>query len=388
MTRGWRQKGIALGLVLASSVLALLLGELAGRLAVHPGDFLTARRVEHPVLGHRIEPNTTGHDALGFRNPAVPERAEVVAIGDSVTYGYAAARDDSWPHQTGVLLRQPVYNMGLGGYGPLEYVYLAEHEAKKLRPSLLLVGFNFGNDLVDAYTSAYQNSYWREWRDTGATHRGESEYQRAWLSKPTKRFAALRDWLSMHSVLYSMLRIVVLPELASWEHDLRESAAGPEQRMHWTDPSASAVGTVFTPRLRLTVVDPELPSVREGLRLTERAFVSLQSGANAQGARLLIVLIPTKERVYCRYLRQSGTQMPEVLARLCEVEERVKQELAQFLTAHTIAYVDVTPALEEQVQQHVQIYPKGEDSSHPQAAGYRVIARTVYAAVSRPPFGL
>src|SRR6185503_10304100 len=174
MTRGWRQKGIALGLVLASSVLALLLGEFAGRLAVHPGDFLTARRAEHPVLGHRIEPNTTGHDALGFRNPAVPERAEVVAIGDSVTYGYAAARDDSWPHQTGVLLRQPVYNMGLGGYGPLEYVYLAEHEAKKLRPSLLLVGFNFGNDLVDAYTSAYQNSYWREWRDTGATHRGES----------------------------------------------------------------------------------------------------------------------------------------------------------------------------------------------------------------------
>ena len=122
--------------------------------------------------------------------------------------------------------------------------------------------------------------------------------------------------------------------------------------------------------------------------VTKRVFVSLQSGANAQGTRLLVVLIPTKERVYCPYLRQSGTQMPDALARTCEGEERVKQELAQFLAAHTIAYVDVTPALEEQVQQHVQIYPKGEDSSHPQAAGYRVIARTVYAAVSRPPFGL
>jgi lysophospholipase L1-like esterase len=384
MTRAWRQKSVALGLVLASSVLALLLGELAARLVVHPGDFLTAQRIEHPVLGHRLEPNTTGHDALGFRNRRVPERADIVAIGDSVTYGVGAARDDSWPHQTGTLLQERVYSMALGGYGPLEYLYLAEQEAKLLRPRLLLVGFNFANDLIDAYDSAYQKPHWRDWREPGAAHAGGSEYQRAWVSQPKKRFAALRDWLSMHSVLYSMLRVVLLSDLASWERDAQQSEAA--QRMSWTDPSARAVGAVFMPRLRLSVVDPQLPSVQEGLRITKRAFVSLQSGANAQGTRLLVVLIPTKERVYCLYLRQSGTQMPDALARTCEGEERVKQELAQFLAAHTIAYVDVTPALEEQVQQHVQIYPKGEDSSHPQAAGYRVIARTVYAAVnvSRP----
>ena len=39
--------------------------------------------VADPILGHRIEPHTTGHDALGFRNAAAPARAHIVAIGES-----------------------------------------------------------------------------------------------------------------------------------------------------------------------------------------------------------------------------------------------------------------------------------------------------------------
>jgi lysophospholipase L1-like esterase len=52
-----------------------------------------------------------------------------------------------------------------------------------------------------------------------------------------------------------------------------------------------------------------------------------------------------------------------------------------------IAYVDVVGALNEQVRQHAQLYPSDSDG-HPQAAGYRVIARLVYEAMRRlPPAG-
>ena len=85
-------------LVVVSSALAVLLAEGVLRLALNPADFLYATLIDDPVLGHRIEPLTTGHDALGFRNRETPAQANVVAIGDSFTYGVSAPRDGSWPH--------------------------------------------------------------------------------------------------------------------------------------------------------------------------------------------------------------------------------------------------------------------------------------------------
>jgi hypothetical protein len=55
----------------------------------------------------------------------------------------------------------------------------------------------------------------------------------------------------------------------------------------------------------------------------------------------------------------------------------VKAELVQSLAARKIAYIDVKPALEEQVRQHAQIYPSDADG-HPGARGHAVIARAVY----------
>jgi hypothetical protein len=375
-------KSVPVGVVVLSTLIALLLGELFVRFVVNQGDFLFATLVDHPVLGHRIKPHTTGHDALGFRNLAVPERAGVVAIGDSLTYGIGAARDDSWPQQISILLHESVYNMALGGYGPLEYLYLAQHEAKKLRPRLLIVGFYFGNDLIDAYNTVHRRSYWHSWRETDSEDPGESAYFRLLHAEPKKLFAAVRDWLSRNSVLYSMLRLTLLQGLSFWEQDRMALQATPDRQMIWIDRSKNSTRTIFTPQLRLAALDPGLPSVQQGLRITKRAFSALNTDAVGQGADLLVVLIPTKERVYCRYLKDTGDPMPSTLGRLCDAEERIKEDLGQFLAANAIKYVDVTAAMEEQVRKHVQIYPTDSDA-HPRATGYSVIARTVYEAVRR-----
>jgi lysophospholipase L1-like esterase len=373
-----------LALLVASSTVALLLGELALRLVVNPGDFLFATMVEHPVLGHRIRPGTTGHDALGFRNPAVPERARVVAIGDSFTYGFGAARDDSWPQQLGRLLNEPVYNMALGGYGPLEYLYLAQHEASRLKPQLLIVAFYSGNDLIDAYHALQRKAYWQSWRAPGTPDPGDSAYERAWNSEPPKRFGALRDWLSRNSVLYSMLRVTILQRFGAWERDRMALQAGPERQMIWRDRAGDAVRTIFTPELRLSAVDPELPSVQQGLQVAKRAFGELDKTARQQGADLLVLLIPTKERAYCGYLRESGDALPRTFERLCDAEQRVTEDLAQFLTANAIRHLDMTRPLDAQVRKHVALFPPDSDA-HPQAAGYGVIARALYEALRAPP---
>ena len=158
--------------------------------------------------------------------------------------------------------------------------------------------------------------------------------------------------------------------------------AAPDQRMLWIDPSKHSVRTIFTPQLRLSAVDPQLPSVQQGLRITKRVFTSLRSTAEAQGAQLLVVLIPTKERAYCRYLADSGERLPDALVRLCGAEEQVKEDLVRSLATQDIAHVDLTGAIEKQIYEHVQIYQTDSDG-HPQATGHRVIAQAVYDAVRR-----
>lgn len=54
--------------------------------------------------------------------------------------------------------------MGLGGYGPLQYLYLAQHEARKFKPKQLVAAFYFGNALFDAYNLAHNAPYWNSWR--------------------------------------------------------------------------------------------------------------------------------------------------------------------------------------------------------------------------------
>lgn len=368
-------------MILGSTVIALLCGEILARFIVNPGDFLLATLSNDPVLGHRIKPRTTGHDGLGFRNPDVPEHAGIVAIGDSMTYGFGVTRLDNWPNQLGALLRDPVYNMSLGGYGPLHYLHLATNEATKLRPRLLLVGLYLGNDIIESYNTAHQNPYWRNWAEAGSGEGSKSAYQKSMEADPRGYFAPWQDWLAKHSVIYSMLRATVLPRL-SWEKNRVGFQTTPDDRMAWIDPSGKSVRTVFTPQLRLSAMEPRLPSVQEGLRITKRSFAALKSAGHAQGAKLLVVMIPTKEGAYCGYLNNSGAHMPASLARLCEAERQIKEDLLRHFDTSAILHVDVTGALEEQISAHVQIYPQDSDA-HPGPAGYRTIARTVYDAIVR-----
>src|SRR5262245_45887192 len=55
--------------------------------------------VDDDVLHHRMSPYYPGNDSWGFRNRAVPDRCEVLTIGDSFTYGFAATPENTWPRQ-------------------------------------------------------------------------------------------------------------------------------------------------------------------------------------------------------------------------------------------------------------------------------------------------
>ncbi|MEE8298083.1 MAG: hypothetical protein V3R67_01760, partial [Thermodesulfobacteriota bacterium] len=146
-------------------IIALLVVEGLSRLFFDPIDFLKPKTVSDEVLRYKIEPNSGAHDSWGFRNKSVPETADIVAVGDSHTYGISATASNSWPSALGRILGKETYNLSLGGYGPVEYLYLMEEKALKLNPELIIVGFYLGNDLKDSLTAVYTVPIWEDLRN-------------------------------------------------------------------------------------------------------------------------------------------------------------------------------------------------------------------------------
>jgi len=146
-------------LVLAVSlVFSLFFAELVARVVFDPVDYLNPTLVADDFLTVRIEGHTGGHDEWGFRNFRRPETANIVCIGDSMTYGISARARESWPAVLAKIRGDTVYNMGLGGYGPIQYLHLMRTLAIKLHPKIVIVGFFLGNDFFDVYNSVRFNS--------------------------------------------------------------------------------------------------------------------------------------------------------------------------------------------------------------------------------------
>ena len=131
-----------IALLLASSAFALLLCELIARLILNPVDYLSPVLVRDEILEIRLPSKSGDHDNWGFRNAKVPETAEIVALGDSHTYG-----------NTSRLTGKNVYNLAMGGYG----VSLAVPRS----------GLYIGDDFDNAYRITYGLNYWSSLRRAG-----------------------------------------------------------------------------------------------------------------------------------------------------------------------------------------------------------------------------
>ncbi|HME73429.1 MAG TPA: hypothetical protein VKM54_26740 [Myxococcota bacterium] len=93
--------------------------------------------------------------------------------------------------------------------------------------------------------------------------------------------------------------------------------------------------------------------------------------------RLIVALLPTKERVYGGLLDLERAGYRDRLSWLAEAldqEDTARDRLVGFLRANGIESVDLLPALEAEVEQR-DLYPLVD--GHPNRDGYRVIAEVI-----------
>jgi hypothetical protein len=358
-----------------------------------------------PVLGFRLNPDVPDHDEAGFRNASAVRSADLVALGDSQTYGTGVGREQAWPQQLSALSGQSTYNMGVPGYGPVHELVLMRR-ATTLHPRWVIEAFYSGNDLYDAYNMVYTRHQVRDLRSTdqavlSAIEKAETEssldqtmdrlfqvYIGAFdLENHQQSATGVRQYLSEHSKLWGLLRATrrvvlqyrdgALAADTTWSQQVNRA-----QRSNglWKLFERGSIRTVLVPEYRLSALKMEDIRIHEGLRISVEALTRMASITEETGARFTIVLIPTKELVFYDTFGGGDGALPAI-AQLAQEEQKMWSELKREVHLKGVSYIDMLPALRESLSVGDSPYPIGADG-HPNAQGHKVIAATVWSAIA------
>lgn len=357
-------------LFLAVPLLAtLLLLELGLRLfdpAVSPPLLLP-----HPRLGHVIAAGTGATDSDGFRNPPATADAGPLAalfVGDSQIWGFGVESASTLAVRAAASLGR-TRQFANGGYGPVQYVELVQRGLPQ-RPRAIVVGFYFGNDLIDAIDYAALpgaeslrtpgRSYaLRRHRDLDGTH------------APNWAMALVDGALQRSRVLAFVAGVVK----ARLQGGLLDRHAGAVPFEH------PEVPTLLQPGYRLPTVDPGSEAVLDGLAVTARCLVAIERQCKAADARSLLLLIPTKEYCYAEWRRQAGHELPE-LAALWQAETGCRQAMLASAAAAGIAVHDLAADCIAALGAGRPPWPAGGDG-HLNAYGHELAAAAVVAWFGR-----
>lgn len=403
-----KPRQISFAVILFLFVIALLevaLGVLAflspqtNSLLGSPGDSSgsTPAIILDPRLGFRPNPAYPGHDRNGFRNPDIPPKPTIIALGDSQTYGTSVEPDDPWPRQLERTLGTSVYSMAFGGYGPTHSLVLWD-DAVAMKPATIIEAFYVGNDFFDAFNHVYNNGQLPEFKndDSHVQERVRAEEQAEPIegyvtrmfrmgapvgtSPATPASASLVRSILQHSNIFSLVRRAkyelvrifdtsVLPTQDEWEKAKAFAAAHPAYCQVFAD---TLFKTVFTSEYRIAALNLDDPRITEGLRIALRAIKAMQERAIAQHVRFIVIMIPTKEAVF----GQRWKNPSESFLKLAGYEERAWKTIEEFLDQNGIEHLDALPALREQLTRGIQPYLASSDG-HPNRHGHAALANLV-----------
>jgi hypothetical protein len=371
---------VNLGVGIGSLMVSLVLAEGIARVALNPADYLSVELQHDPILGAKATGKTAAgaFDAWGFRNAGVPPSAEIVAIGDSHTYGNAATMAQSWPYVLADATGKPVYNMGMGGYGPNQYAHLLT-QALELSPKTVVVGLYMGDDFENAFLVTYGLEHWSRLRALPAHKVDFDIWSASTKPPPVSAQKALRIWLSRHSVVYQLVVHGPLLGRIQGEAQIRQ-AARPSDAVTALDIPEAHILEAFRPQGVRRNLDQQSAQVAEGMRITFSLLREMKQRCLDKRANFVVAVIPTKEMVFAQELQQrADLPLARVIAELLVDEAKARERTFAELRAAGIAFVDTLPALRE--ARGAQLYARTAGDMHPNGNGYRVIGQTVAAAL-------
>jgi hypothetical protein len=304
--------------------------------------------------------------------------------------------------------------MAFGSYGPGHYLTLIG-DALSLGPNTVVIGVYTGNDLAGAYEWVYDEGRNPELRSPETDRIADiekAERERGPIDRPWR---AARDaerglygrpllrWFRTHVEDRSKL-VALFEQLRWWVRGLGATLDLDEGPKDWGETlevisaaphsvlfayNDGIVRTVFTPEARLAAQDVGDARIREGLHLTLAMLERIAAECRGR-ARLLVLLIPTKELVFADRVMSQDRGIPSEFAVLVDRERNIREQIETYLAKRGIETIDPLPEMrallapQDGVRAVTNPYPETWDG-HPAAAGYTAMTRAIAAAISAAP---
>jgi len=308
----------------------------------------------------RYTPDGCQNDANGYRNASVPERADIVALGDSNTWGASVGRYYTWPSVLARSTGLTVYNMSMGGWGPVEFV-AALPEALALRPRQVIIALYLGNDIYNAYASIARNT-------------PAAAYIEETISVPVEIAA---DWIANVAEEEAKANGMIYAEAWTPERYEAWSRAEPERSRLLR---IASTPVTLNPTYRLYGVDLQEPRIAFGLTVTKKLLTQMARMAMQADAQLAVAVLPSKELVYCSMVEESHAS--PAWSRICRDEARIEAELEEHLRALGVESVSATETFRTAAAAGMEIYP-GVDT-HTGHEGTALFAQVASQLIHEP----
>jgi hypothetical protein len=279
---------------------------------------------------------TVTYDRRGYRNPTELTRADIVLIGDSYVQGDYVSDEQTVSSLLQARLGRPVANLGVAGYGTAQELIVLTQDALPLEPRIVIWFFFEGNDLYNDQDFENMLIVPRGLRTTGWTE------GHGWRLRSLARSG------------YAQLRLMLHPLVPSHCPHFGTVTDGPRrgQKILFA-PEAAWPWTAFERDRWERAQD----TLREGARL-----------ARAHDARLLLVYVPIKFRVYRDFVEPppGGALAGWTLWPLPDLFE-------DFCRREGLACLDLTGLLREALRAGGM--PHAPPDSHWSPEGHRLVAR-------------
>ena len=308
----------------------------------------------------------------GFFTPSDPGKTvpQLVTLGDSFMSTYYTRRPMPWVLQSELGI--PVYNLAVGGWGPENYL-AAYRKFAAGRAHRQVVVFTFLNDISDVIN-------WNAWKSEEPAR----ESFLTWIQRTNSQQVVnvSNSWLDRFSVLWNYLEFVKRNLTTSGTPPAGTPTTAPSALQGQAHVETVSVNNrplpfLFTQGYAFEELDPEAfepggnyyPYLQTYFESLER----LKAAIAAEHAEMILVWIPSKERVYLpllphdRYVRYVTSSSGKL--------DGLERVVGAYAAQSGIAFFDLTPSLQEHARAGEKLYFTVD--GHMNSAGNELAGRLV-----------
>lgn len=328
--------------------------------------------VPHGQLGYVLNTSVSGVDPNGFRNHSLQQHPQIVAIGDSHTYGLGVSSEQSWPMLLGSKLGVSVYNYGVPGYGLLHYIHILDL-ARSQRAQKYIIAILPTNDLTDACKISTL-PYWQKLFSAESIEFDEchNSKQRAETQKWSLR-TSLRKVVATIAITDALNRLVWHPfreKMFKWGvWKIPESTLPVRYGDHFTMLGLREIST------HSVAMDMSRGLNEQAFEVFRELFPTRVHEVRSNGGDVLVLWIPSKTKVLAS-LTLSSPEIADSIDESIRHEDQLKDLFREFFDRLDIQMIDPLVDMHRSLSCG-RMYPESTDD-HPLVLGQLAYATAVH----------